>query len=197
MLGAVDIGAGGYWWDFGQLALYQQNCLKILGHNQEAQDLRAFLNIGSSEISQKNNSYALASNFSSSSTKLKNTAACAVRSLHIEADGAILVGVTARSIHAAHGSIAYNVTDSTKEGLHLEPNEVLVGIHDENGIQQLVRSRIDFDGGANWTIPFQQGQPTFEEIHTANATLNVTKVEQAKTQHAHNVWDSINTIIEQ
>lgn len=194
LFGAIDIGSSGYWWDYGQLALYQKNCLRVTEDNQEAEDLRSFLSMkreseGLVGVDCDARSVALGCDIRSGS--VEESALCHVHSLHVEAKGAILVGVTARRVVAGPGSIAYNVTDSSESGIALAPGEVVVGVHDEQGGQRILRSGLDIDGGANWKINFRQGQPSFEDIFESNAQVDVGVVEEARTREAAAAWERI------
>jgi hypothetical protein len=46
LFGAVDVGGGCYWWDYGQLPLYLKNVLLLTADGEEADAMRAFLGVG-------------------------------------------------------------------------------------------------------------------------------------------------------
>ena len=70
-----------------------------------------------------------------------------VRSKFIEANGAILINVTASKIVAQPGSIIYNVIDDSEEGLVVEAGQVLAGVFRDDGSQIVVKSLNSIDGG--------------------------------------------------
>lgn len=49
---AVDVGAQGYWWDFGTVEAYYHNLRKLTTRTEESQALRAFLNL---QVRQQSN----------------------------------------------------------------------------------------------------------------------------------------------
>ena len=55
--------------------------------------------------------------------------------------------MTARSITAAPGSIIYNIVDTSPEGITAGPGEVLAGVFDAEGRQEILRSGLSTDGG--------------------------------------------------
>ncbi len=96
----------------------------------------------------------------------------------VQASGAVLVGVDCRLIIAPMRNIIYNVTDTSEEGLVLEPGDVVVGVRDGAGGQQrLVFSNLDTDGGVAWNKILREGQPTFAELFHSNSSLNVEMAE--------------------
>lgn len=50
MFGAVDVGQGVLWWDYGQLKLYQQNTLLMTHKTKEAAMLRSFLGLQEDQL---------------------------------------------------------------------------------------------------------------------------------------------------
>jgi hypothetical protein len=45
LFGPVDVGQGVYWWDYGQLKLYQKNTLLMTEKSKEAEMIRLFLGL--------------------------------------------------------------------------------------------------------------------------------------------------------
>ena len=72
-----------------------------------------------------------------------------VHSKFIDAEGAILINVTAERIIAKPGSIVYNIIDSSVggPGLVVEAGQVLAGVFSNDGTQHVVKSTISIDGG--------------------------------------------------
>src|SRR3546814_5018250 len=50
LFGAVDVGEGMYWWDYGQLKLYQRNTMLITKNTVEADMMRQFFGIGAARV---------------------------------------------------------------------------------------------------------------------------------------------------
>jgi hypothetical protein len=70
-----------------------------------------------------------------------------VRCKHIEADGAILINVTAERIVAKPGSIVYNVATTEPTALLLDDGDVRAGVFQGDGTQIVIASSISIDGG--------------------------------------------------
>jgi hypothetical protein len=50
VFGTVNVGDGMYWWDYGQLRMYQKNNMLITQSTTEASMLRMFLGIGAARV---------------------------------------------------------------------------------------------------------------------------------------------------
>lgn len=88
--------------------------------------------------------------FSGAAGFVRNAVLSNVRCKYIEAEGCVLINVTAERIIARPGSIIYNVIaeagSGNKEVLAGE-GDVTVGVFAEDGSQLVVRSHMDTDGG--------------------------------------------------
>lgn len=182
LFGPVNVGQGVFWWDYGQLRLYQQNTLLMADTSPESDLIRLFYGFGDERIvaasELKNTSIDALSCVSSSKLGSESTIGSITRSVlshvdthQIEADGAVLINVTARRIIARPGSIAYNVVDSSAEGLTLEEGQILAGVTSADGQQMLMRSRITIDGGKAWETLLEGNAMSFEDVYNSNADV--------------------------
>eukprot|EP00659_Diplonema_papillatum_P011737 gene11737-18097_t len=125
LFSAVNCGANAYWWDYGQVTYYNDNNMRLTQPGEENDAYRAFFGAkqGSPKDSKTDGCAVDASSSVASSTLYKGavnkSALCNVTAGTISADSCILVNVTAKSIKAAPGSIAYNIVDDSEEGLVL------------------------------------------------------------------------------
>ena len=78
---------------------------------------------------------------------IKNCLLSNVKCNHIDAEGCVLINVTANSIIARQGCIMYNITDDTHEGLSIAAGQVLVGVFAKDGTHTRMTSSISTDGG--------------------------------------------------
>ena len=86
---------------------------------------------------------------------VRNSVVSNVRCKYIEAEGCVLINVTAERIIARPGSIIYNFVEGSSgaaepgAAVKAETNDgdVIVGVFDESGKQTVVRSHMDTDGG--------------------------------------------------
>lgn len=195
LFGAVDVGSGACWWDYGQLRLYSQNNLKILEKSRDADLLRAFLGITThvldsdcDKVETDTDSYVFASNLASG--RVCSSILSSVKCADVEVQGAILVNVTAKKIRAAAGSILYNVVDDTDEGIDLKEGDVLVGVFDNQGNFMNVKSNISIDGGKVWKEAIMSNQMSFEALHGANKNSDVAVIEERRNELHASVWNS-------
>ena len=193
--GAVDVGSGACWWDYGQLRLYSRNNLKILEKSRDADLLRAFLGITThvldsdcDKVETDTDSYVFASNLASG--RVSSSILSSVKCADVEVQGAILVNVTAKKIRAAAGSILYNVVDDTDEGIDVKEGDVLVGVFDNQGNFMNVKSNISIDGGKVWKEAIMSNQMSFEALHGANKNSDVGAIEVRRNELHLSVWNS-------
>lgn len=82
---------------------------------------------------------------------IRNSVLNNVRAKYIEADNCILMNVTADRIIAKNGVIVYNVIDDGASEdcslSNLDEKKVVVGVFNELGVQTIIRSHLDTDGG--------------------------------------------------
>jgi hypothetical protein len=210
--GAVNIGAVCSWWDYGQLKLYQQNALLMLSDSEDGQRMRDFFGVGkpccgigaflqkASRISDSTvggvdidkDSVVLTSTIGSGS--VRGSIVNNVRCNDIQAEGCILVNVTAKKIVAKPGSIVYNVCDAESDCLVIEDKDVLVGIVDDKGAQVNMRSNMDTDGGKTWDSKIPGNRFSFSQIYERNSTADPIALEAIiKKKHA-DAWKEISTM---
>merc|ERR1712178_574240 len=95
----------------------------------------------------------------------------------ISAEGAVLVGCSARKITAAKGSIGYNLVDEafSKEGIVLAENEVRVGVFTLNRPYFEMKSdAAKTDGGKVFTTKVHDNAMSFQEVYDLNHGTDVT-----------------------
>jgi len=190
--GAVDIGDECSWWDYGQLKLYQRNNLLMLEDSADGTLMRKFFKVGesscgllsilgfggegsrvsSSSIDTGRTSIDSSSIVQSStiqSGSIKGSIVNNVRCNKIDAEGCILVNVTADSIKARPGSIVYNCATSQ---LDMGESAVQVGVADDNGNLTVMKSNMETDGGKVWDEKVSGNQHTFGEIYKMNGSAD-------------------------
>lgn len=218
LFGAVDIGEGSYWWDYGQLQLYAMNNLKLIlaDDNHEASTMRKFFNISANRIKQSEGcsigeSVAITegscvSHSSFKTGSVQGSVLAGVSAEHVECGrGSILVNVTARSIKVAPGCVVYNVSSDAPEGIvvphsgqvltrillnkkdaakHIKSPSKAVEAGSDSVIVEMMRSRIETDGGKVWKTRVEGNPFSFEEVYNANSAADVSVfTELSKTLH--------------
>jgi hypothetical protein len=149
--GPVDVGQEIYWWDYGLLKLYQKNVMLMSARSPEADLMRSFFGLddilitGSTIINTNIDSTSLISSCeigsdSDGASSVRNSVLCNVRCSHIDAEGCILINVTAKSIFARPGCIIYNVLDTDGTLDCSEEGSVFAGVVSEDETQVVMRS---------------------------------------------------------
>lgn len=199
LFGPVDVGQGVCWWDYGQLKLYQRNALLLAERGDEADLMRLFFGLSETRVRDSSvmktdvdNTSCLSSCHIGRPGKkgsgfVKNSVLCNVRCNHIEADGCILINVTADSIVAKPGSVIYNIVDDNGDGLDVSHGQVLAGVFSSDGQQMLMKSSTHIDGGRAWEQKLEWNPKTFEDVYRMNAEadpINLEKsISSAHSQH--------------
>lgn len=114
-----------------------------------------------------------------------------VRARHIEAEGAILVNVTADKIVAKPGSIVYNVVNTDGNGLIVEAGQVLAGVFKSDGTQQVMKSLNSIDGGKAWEIIVEGNPLTFEQVYKNNSDADPAQLEIIANEVHSKAWNNI------
>lgn len=187
LFGDVDVGGEACWWDYGLLKLYLANNLKLIEDTHESNLLRTFLGVTSRQM---NSSVGSAASVCASSVVLSSNVLSGVvtgsvlsnvRCDSVTCDGALLVNVSAKKVVAGKGCILYNLADTSEEGIVVPDGGVRVGIVDVDGGMDVIRSRIDIDGGKAWHDVVEGNDKSFDAIHIANKDADITKIDLAKT----------------
>ena len=109
---------------------------------------------------------------------VKNSVLCNVRCNYIDADGCILINVTADSIIAKSGSVIYNIVDESSDGLDVNNGQVLAGVFSSDGSQMLMKSTTNIDGGRAWERQLEWNPKTFEDVYNMNTDANPIDLER-------------------
>jgi hypothetical protein len=167
ILGAVDIGNNGYWWDYGQLRYFYKNNLKLLKNDSESHAMKSFYNIPSNTAENNgvkiNNSVLI--NCQIKKGTLNNCVLMNVKADEVEASDSILLDVTAPQI-SGRNIVLYNVTDSEKialsdRGVRADSSPPGVG-------KTKIVTSLDRDGGADWNQKLPNNSLSYEELYQAN-----------------------------
>ncbi len=197
--GAVNVGQDCCWWDYGLLKLYQQNALLVTADTKDAALMRKFFGYGAQGVidSVTTGTTVDRSSFVSSCSllggRVVKSVVSNVRCNDIQADGAILINVTANRIVAAPGSILYNVRDDSKEGLVLTAGVVKAGVVDSFGSQLVMSSKLSIDGGKAWDEKVEGNGKTFGEVYSSNESANPTELESTIRAQHDAAWATVRT----
>jgi hypothetical protein len=103
---------------------------------------------------------------------ISHSVVCGVKALQIQANGAILINVTAKRIVAAEGAIVYNIVDTSEAGLVLAQGQVMAGVFSADGTQEVLNSSLSTDGGKSWETAVAGNAHSFEQIYDLNSSVS-------------------------
>ena len=180
LFGAIDVGEKCYWWDYGQLRLYQSNNVLAMADSEEAEALRLYLKIPEdsraaggdvANVRRTGGSIALACDIKGG--VLNETVASRVTCGTVDANGCLLINVTARSIKA-NNCVVYNVVDDSDEGLVLPDGAVVTNVFMPGGAPKLVQtSSTTTDGGKVFKVKLTPNPYSFNDVYKMNQTVDV------------------------
>lgn len=188
IFGAIDVGSGSYWWDYGQLRMYLKNNMLALNDSQEASALRTFLRIpptmavnsdtGATTVSE---SIVLASKVGSGS--VEGSIFAHVNAGEVDVQNSLLVNVTARKIKASN-CVVYNVVDDSEEGLVLGDGTVYTNVFVPGQEKLIMTSTTTTDGGKMFKRKMTCNPHSFMDVYTMNTTTDVV-VANSTSSAAH------------
>ena len=209
LFGPVDVGQGVYWWDYGQLRLYQRNAMLLSAETSESALMRRFFGMSEDTSSRivntdtsrivvdssscvSNCNLGIAEEGDISCGSIKGSVLCNVNCKYIDAENCILINVTAERIIARSGSIVYNVVDeSGKNGLDLDEGQVLTGVFSNDGSQLLMNSSLSIDGGNAWKEVLAENRNSFEDVYKSNTNANPLTLEGVIRDKHEAIWSNI------
>jgi len=182
MLGGVGIGPECYWWDYGQLKLYQANMLLATKDTEEAAAYRLFLKVVDEdrsitsqlgECKASKDSVILCSEIQGG--KIQNSVVAKCRIGELEVEDCILVNVTAKKVKGK-GLVLYNVCDDSEEGLDLSEHSVRADIFPpiEGCDKMSLNTTIDSDSGKQWDVknPLNNNM-SYSDVYKKNQGANM------------------------
>jgi hypothetical protein len=201
IFGAVTVGLDCCWWDYGQLPLYQKNLMLLTELSYEATLARLFYEINENSSRVLNSRIAstafvdLPSSVCNSvieAGNVKSSILSCVQCEYIDAEGCILINVTAKRIIARPGSIIYNYHESEERGIVVDRDQVLTGVSCGPGSARIsIKSSATTDGGKSWKSAVHDNPYSFEQIYVRNQFQDVSEVERLADVSHSDTWKKI------
>eukprot|EP00636_Phaeomonas_parva_P017270 CAMPEP_0118855326 /NCGR_PEP_ID=MMETSP1163-20130328/3189_1 /TAXON_ID=124430 /ORGANISM="Phaeomonas parva, Strain CCMP2877" /LENGTH=578 /DNA_ID=CAMNT_0006788201 /DNA_START=201 /DNA_END=1937 /DNA_ORIENTATION=+ len=185
LFGAVNVGRDSIWWDYGQLKLYYRNMMLLRDDTEEASLARSFLGMpgrthGSELFGTSMDGRSVVQGCSLGAGRVTNSVLCNVHAAEIDADGCILVNITAKKITARPGSLVYNVVDDTDAGVIADENVALAGVWREDGSDVKMKAYTSMDTGKLWEQREFDNPHTFKEVYDMNLLTDVATIEKRR-----------------
>lgn len=189
LFGAVDVGSGACWWDYGQVKLYIANNLKLAEDGDDADLLRRFFGVTSRIINSELSNVTVNESACISSCKAMTgsvganvvMASVVAQEIHI-GDNAIVVNCAAKKIVAGKGAVLYNLVSESEEGIVAGDGEVVVCVSDVSGSSMLLKSKTNICGGDAWKVKLDGNTMSFEDVHLQNRDADITIIEKKRKE---------------
>ena len=184
MFGAINVGSGSYWWDYGLLALYLKNNLLALGDGEEAKALRLYLGIPEDvrRVKADVSGAAVDATTVVLESKIKTGSVNAsvlshVRTVNADISNSLLVNVTAKNIRA-HNCVVYNVVDESDEGLILPDGAVFTNVfipaaNGKDSTKLVMASSTSTCGGKVFKQKLTPNPYSFNDVYKMNSDTDV------------------------
>ena len=187
IFGAVNIGEGSYWWDYGNVKAYMKNTMKLAAMDGEAEAMRQFFgvldpcyqsSIGS-EVKMEQ-SYVINSRINRG--KIKNSLIIGINTDYLEArDSVVIMGSAPKII--AKSSLLYNFLDDKE--LVYDEKTLRVDCMLSDSTHYTMMTTLDRDGGQDWKVKLPDNTLSYEELYNLNQNVDIAAVESL-SERKHN-----------
>lgn len=167
LFGGADIGAQSYWWDYGTIALYYQNNMKIVHQNAEGKILRQFYGLvniqpAQGKVLQADKNSVLV-NCEIDSGSITNSILFNVKARHVDVDNSLIIDSELKTLEARQ-CLLYKVVET--ESLAMEEGGIRADIH----IPALKKhfkmfTNLKRDGKVDWKVRLPQNPLSYEELY--------------------------------
>ncbi len=168
MLGAVDVGADCYWWDYGTISNFRSNLLKLVEAGPEADAARTFFGItdrraGSTlagGVDADGASCLLGSRVRSGT--VRRSVLVGVSADELDVEDSVLIGTASSSLKARE-CLLYKVSGDGQ----LAPRTVRVDVPVGRSRTVTLETNLDRDGKADWSRQLPGNPYSYAELHEA------------------------------
>lgn len=158
-LETIDVGQGSYWWDFGSIKTYYNNCLKLTNHDAEGAAMRTFFG-GSQYFDIDQNSYVQGCQIRSGN--IRNSVLIGVQAEHLDISDTVIINSCLTDLKA-NDCLLYNV----KEPHILAPESGTVRADVPNSDIQML-SHVNRDGSRDWNECLNGNIFSYAELYSLN-----------------------------
>ncbi len=182
LFGAVDIGATAYWWDYGLVHRYMDNCRKLTGDGAESDAMRQFFGLGKRRAAFTAGENLVVDNRSVvvdaaiGAGSITNSVVIGVQADRADVDNAVLIDVTAPSIRA-DGALLYNALD--RGAIECGAGDVRADcvLSDQEHLSFMTNR--DRDGGQDWHVELEGNPMSYDALYQANLRVDPAESAQA------------------
>ncbi len=163
--GAHDVGGDSYWWDYGNIAHYYLNNMKLLNDSLEGACMREFFQLPKEGLEHSN----LLINSRIEEGAVRNSILVNVHAKHLHAENCLMLNTACFEIHA-HDALCYNVLEKDKQILPASSVRADL-MTQEYGIVPFY-SRIGSNGKEDWGERLAGNQFSYKEAYELNRASN-------------------------
>ncbi len=151
LFGCVDIGAGAYWWDYGQIRGYLENNLALTADTDESRAMRRFFRLpehgGAGAPGLDVDAGSVLVDCRIGAGRIRNSVLVGVAALRVDVENAVVVGVAAPEI-TGRGVLLYNVLSEVP--LRPADGSVRADVIPPEGEPVICCTDRSRDGGRDW-----------------------------------------------
>jgi hypothetical protein len=182
---AVDVGAQGYWWDYGTVDAYFNNVRKLTEQSAEGAAMRAFFHFA--DRVQGNKCPAVDMDDTSivcgsiiQKGKIRNSVVIGAVAQSVELENCIVINSVAPAIHAQQ-SLLYQVVDSQKLAPPPETirADTFVG---ESPYHYPMATTLGRDGKDDWEQRLAENPVSYAQLWQINQNTDLTQAQKTATE---------------
>lgn len=156
--GASDIGIHSFWWDYGTVAHYYGNMMKLTRQGPESDAMRQFFNV------KLNKEGACLLNCSIKGGTIKNSLLIDVAADYLDVENCLIIHSKLQKLEAQQ-CLLYHVQE--KQPLSLSAGSVRADVF-LNDLHFKLYTEIGRDGKADWTSRLTGNEISYEELYKLN-----------------------------
>lgn len=174
IVGEKNLGKGSIWWDYGNLASYYKNLLRVATEGEEGEKSRKFFGIEDFFVREKNNSGLKIKNSILIDSKIKegkieNSVLAGCRIGKAEIKGSFLLNTKIKEVDSKN-NLFYSVKE--KEKIIALPDEVITDVLIEEGKTVRIKTNLYRDGKKDWKEKLPSNLFSYEKIEKLVSELN-------------------------
>ncbi len=180
--GAVDVGQGSYWWDFGTVKAYYNNCLKLTQDNPEGRAIRSFFSGESTltppQLHSDEQSYLQGCRISSG--RIRNSVLVGVEADHLDIADSVIINSSLKSV-SGHGCLLYNVHET--EPLQLSAGSVRADATLSPPYDHIaMHSSLSRDGATDWNQRVNGNVMSYAELYLHNEDRKESRIQNPESR---------------
>lgn len=168
--GAVDVGSGSYWWDYGQLKGYHANNLRLLGDSAEAAAMRQFF-----AVAEPDQNGCVVQNCQIGKLEACNSLLIDVVSEAVTATDSVVFCLRAPAIRCDQAVVYQHLDD---EGMTLASGTVLADSFIPPDERVCMQTQLSRHGGNDWHEVVEGNPLSYDALYRLNLPIDPLAAER-------------------